>query len=87
MMVLRVPLRLPGMALLLVAAGLACGEQASPESDTLRVMTYNVLRGGTALGQPLEQTAKVIRAADSGFASSSAIRRLVFDFQPAAGPP
>ena len=41
-----------------------CSAHAAPpqgEKPGLRVMTYNVLYGGTKRGQPLSQTAKVIR--------------------------
>lgn len=47
---------------LLFAAFLAIAP-ASAESHTLRVMSFNIWRGGAAGGQPLEQTAEVIRAA------------------------
>jgi endonuclease/exonuclease/phosphatase family metal-dependent hydrolase len=46
----------------LVAPLLGC--QIS-EPLTVRVMTYNILVGGTRLGQPLEQTAAVIEAAEA----------------------
>lgn len=42
-------------------AGLARAEE--PEPPVVRVMSYNVYRGGTMRGQPLSQTAKVIQEA------------------------
>jgi endonuclease/exonuclease/phosphatase family metal-dependent hydrolase len=47
-----------------VALCLLCLSAAqSAEPETLRVMTFNVCIGGTYLGQPLEQTTRVIQAA------------------------
>jgi hypothetical protein len=37
--------------------------EASSEESSVRVMSYNVYRGGTSRGQPLSQTAKVIQEA------------------------
>jgi hypothetical protein len=37
-------------------------DQSQAKKPGLRVMTYNVLNGGTRRGQPLSQTAKVIQA-------------------------
>ena len=55
---------LPGFAILL---GLQLGSvitlQAETDDFSLRVMSFNIYRGGTFLGQPLSQTAKVIRKA------------------------
>lgn len=45
-------------------AGLACSLSAA-EPETIRVMTFNVWVGGEAGRQPLEQTAKVIQAAQA----------------------
>lgn len=41
----------------------AQASEAVEDGDRLRVMTFNVWRGGTRSGQPLSQTAKVIREA------------------------
>ena len=38
---------------------------AQPEEVTLRIMTFNTLHGGTRRGQPLSQTAQVIRKAQA----------------------
>jgi endonuclease/exonuclease/phosphatase family metal-dependent hydrolase len=53
-------LQLLGAAVLLSSGTVARGVETS---STLRVMTFNVLHGGTHRGQPLAQTAEVIRAA------------------------
>lgn len=37
-------------------------DQSQTKKPGLRVMTYNVLNGGTRRGQPLSQTAKAIQA-------------------------
>ena len=37
--------------------------EASSEELSVRVMSYNVYRGGTSRGQPMSQTAKVIQQA------------------------
>jgi len=52
---------------LLFASGVsrADTEQTAAETRSLRVMTFNVLRGGMQRGQPLSQTAKVIQAAEA----------------------
>jgi len=52
----------------LVAAGAAfVTPQNAPAGESrLRVMTYNIYRGGTMHKQPLSQTVKVIQATDWG---------------------
>ena len=52
------------MICLLCASGVtrANPDQSQTKKPGLRVMTYNVLNGGTRRGQPLSQTAKVIQA-------------------------
>ena len=39
--------------------------QAETDDSSLRVMSFNIYRGGTFLGEPLSQTAKVIRKANA----------------------
>lgn len=58
--------RLLSLIALLVLAGCArmTSYEIPPATDELRVLTFNILMGGTELGQPLSQTAKVIT--DSG---------------------
>ncbi len=51
------------LAFTLLGAALLPTSTASAESHTLRVLSFNIWRGGAAGGQPLEQTAEVIRAA------------------------
>jgi len=40
-----------------------CGPETEAEETSIRVMSYNIYRGGTMRGQPLSQTAKVIQQA------------------------
>ena len=51
------------MSYLVCASSVASAnpDQSQAEKPSLRVMTYNVLYGGTRRGQPLSQTAKVIQ--------------------------
>ena len=44
-------------------AVLVTGLTAQSEEFSMKVMTYNIYRGGTMRGQPLSQTANVIREA------------------------
>ena len=50
---------------LLLVLGLALGTpfHAQADESTVRVMSYNIYRGGEMLGQPLSQTVKVIQEA------------------------
>jgi endonuclease/exonuclease/phosphatase family metal-dependent hydrolase len=50
---------------ILFAVGLTLGSHlhAQTEASSVKVMSYNIYRGGTMHGQPLSQTAKVIQAA------------------------
>lgn len=54
--------RLAMMTLLGLAAA---GSATAAEPETLRVMTFNIWVGGESGGQPLDQTAKVIQAAQA----------------------
>lgn len=49
--------------LLVLSSSCANLARAHTKGDSVKVMTFNVLHGGTQLGQPLSQTAKVIQAA------------------------
>ncbi len=62
MMTRKVCRRVTGMVIGLIVASLSVlkAENAEPE---LRVMSFNLLRGGAGRGQPLSQSAKVIEAA------------------------
>lgn len=52
------------MGLFAAAVILGCGGAGDPaEPPTVRIMTFNIWVGGEAGGQPVEQTAEVIRAA------------------------
>ena len=51
------------VVLLPLWASLGHADVAQSDGKTIRVMTFNILHGGTRRGQPLSQTAKVIRAA------------------------
>jgi endonuclease/exonuclease/phosphatase family metal-dependent hydrolase len=53
------------MICLVCASGVTSAnpDQSHAEKHGIKVMTYNVLNGGTRRGQPLSQTAKVIQAA------------------------
>ncbi|BCX47937.1 endonuclease/exonuclease/phosphatase family protein [Haloferula helveola] len=58
----------PALVALKLLLAAACTTVHAEPPSSLRVMTFNVLRGGTARGQPLEQTAKVIREAKADVA-------------------
>ncbi len=49
-----------------LAAPLHAENEKPGEELTVRVMTYNVCRGGTYWGQPLSQSAKMIELAQAG---------------------
>jgi endonuclease/exonuclease/phosphatase family metal-dependent hydrolase len=56
------PGRGAGVLAALILLGLPCATLADTPvaEDQVRIMTFNILRGGTELGQPISQTAKVI---------------------------
>ena len=51
------------MSAVLVLCSVGVHAQEFTEADRLRVMTFNIWRGGVAGGEPLERTVEVIRAA------------------------